>query len=230
MKFLCTLLILSFYLHSKAQEPKFNGIGELRVRVTTLTFIDSLLVKSKKKIKKVQRYAAADDQNNMKYIVEYTKPDDKCYSSNNPIIPQHKIYVVYNYVLLDQYVCSKVFLDFYQDTLYHFIITDPVFVSDFKTKYGEPIVDEIRHQNTCTIGGETMKYEDKDRIENWDDQYMHAAFVTNVSRGPDCEIKNQSSFEIKDMETSKVVQLLEFNEFKRCQALDATVKMISEKF
>lgn len=223
-------MILTFYFCSYAQDPTFNGVGELRVRETTLSFIDTLVIKSKKKIKKVQRYAPADDQINMKYIVEYTKPNDKCYSSNNPIIQQHKIYVLYNYLLLDQYVCTKVFLDFYNDTLYHFIITDPTFIADFKTKYGVPVIDEIRHQNTCTVRAETMKFEDKDMIENWNTQYVHAAFITNVSRGADCEIKSQSQFEIKDMETSKIVQLLEFNEFKRCQTLDPTVKIISEKF
>ncbi len=230
MKFLLVLIIMSLCLNSNAQEPKFKGIGELRVRETTISFIDTLLVTSKKKIRKVQRYAPADDQNNMKYILEYTKPDDKCYSSNNPIIPQHKIYVVYNYILLDQYLCKKILLDFYNDTLYHFIITDPGFVDDFKTKYGEPIIDEIRHQNSCAIGDKTLKYEDKDMIENWNTQYMYAAYVTNISRGTDCEIKTQSHFEIKDMETYKKVQLLEFNEFKRCQAEDATVKLISEQF
>ncbi len=218
MKSIIIMVLMSICIAAYSQEPTFRGVGELKVGETTTAFINAVELKSKKKIKKLHAYSSADDANYNKFIVEYVKPVNKCSDAHNPLVAEHKVYVIYNYAILDQYLSPKIFLEFYNDTLYHFIVSEPEFVSAFKTKYGEPVTDEILHNSSCVKDGEGLTLNEKDIIESWDEANIHAAYMVSASRaGAECDKVLKSTFEITNMETNKLVQQLEHDALKKCQ-------------
>jgi hypothetical protein len=225
MKALFIICLLCTALLSRAQDPQFKGIGELKVGETNVAFIDELATKSKKKIKKLHNYASTDDANFNKFIVEYVKPLNKCSDAVNPLLPEHRVFVIYNYAIMDQYPSPKIVLEFYNDVLYHFVVSEPQFVEAFKTKYGQPVTDEILHNSNCEKEALSVAPNEKDIVESWDDKDIHAAYMLAESRSSaDCEKVVKTKFEVTDMEKNKTVQVLEHNALKACQEAEVADK------
>ncbi len=227
MKALLIFFMLSGSIICSAQEPKFKGIGELKVGETNVSLIDEVAVKSKKKIKQLHSYSSADDANFNKFIVEYVKPLSKCSDAVNPLLPEHRVFVIYNYAIMDQYPSPKIILEFYNDVLYHFVVSEPLFVDAFKTKYGQPSTDEILHSSNCEKETPGAAPNEKDIVESWDDNGIHAAYMLAESRSAaDCEKVVKTKFEVTDMDKNKTVQVLEHNALKACQEAELVDKKV----
>ncbi|MCC7028899.1 MAG: hypothetical protein IT257_01245 [Chitinophagaceae bacterium] len=228
MKALVIIFLFSGSMIGSAQDPKFKGIGELKVGETSVSLIEEVAAKSKRKIKQLHSYSSADDANFNKFIVEYVKPLNKCSDAVNPLLPEHRVFVIYNYAIMDQYPSPKIILEFYNEVLYHFVVSEPQFVEAFKTKYGQPSTDEILHSSNCEKDALSVAPNEKDIVESWDDNGIHAAYILAESRSAaDCEKVVKTKFEVTDMEKNKTVQVLEHNALKACQEAEvADKKMI----
>ncbi len=227
MKTFISLVLLLQTLSLRAQDTIPKGVGELKVGETKISFIDEVAAQSKKKIKRLSEFSTTDDARYHPYIVEYVKPLTKCSDAGNPLIPEHRVFVVYNYALMNQFHSPKIYLEFYNDVLYHFTVADPQFMGIFKAKYGQPVTDEILHNSNCAkeIGGSSPT--EKDIVESWDSGNIHAAYLTAESRNSgDCDKVVKTTFEVKDMETHKIVQVLEHEALKRCQSAEEQDKTV----
>ena len=221
--FLCMNIFVGF-----AQRLEVKGVGELKVGETKISFIDDVAAKTKKKIKRLPDFSSSDDAHYQKFIVEYVKPLSKCSDAGNPLIPEHRVFVIYDYAIMDQYPTPRLFLEFYNDVLYRFTVDEPQFMTELRSKYGEPVTDEILHNSNCAKEAGVSANMEKDIIQSWDYGDIHAAYVTAESRTTGgCDKVLKTRFEVNDLGTHKIVQVLENEALKKCQAGDEKEKTVN---
>ena len=204
---------------SQTEINGFTGICELKLGVTTTSYITNLIRTKKRKLALAKNTYSIKSESLRSTIFEI-QIDTVEFTVNAPKISNHKKYIIGNIKLCNEYEEDKLELDFFNDTLYSVDFERGSFEVDFTKKYGRPTYETRISQHKCDLStGDDITFDDETLILNWDNDSIHACRIYSKNRDrKTCNVTTESQFSMFNRKISRIVMNLEDAAYSEIEA------------